>query len=102
MSPAKPVRTRIQEPREKKKKDGDAAKDRKAAAKPKNFTVAAKRAQPKSDAAPFANAAGDRVRRSLERGQVQRHQYPRRKAPPRLREQDAGAHAIAQFLLPGR
>src|SRR3954469_1504799 len=55
MSPAKPVRTRIQEPRE-KKKDGKEGRDRKSAAKPKNFTVAAKRAQPKSDAAPFANA----------------------------------------------
>jgi GTP-binding protein len=56
MSPAKPVRTRIQEPREKKKKDRKGSKDGKAPAKPENFTVAAKRAQPKSDAAPFASA----------------------------------------------
>src|SRR4051812_18222936 len=53
MTPAKPVRTRIQEPRGKKKA---AAKP----AKPKNFTVAAKpahRASPADDEAPFNKAA---------------------------------------------
>src|SRR5436309_1854722 len=54
MSPAKPVRTRIQEPRGKKKKAGGGK------AKPQNFTVAAKpaqRAAAANDEAPFNNAA---------------------------------------------
>ena len=55
MSPAKPVRTRIQEPLEKKNGRNKPPRS-KAAAKPREFTVARK-GSASGGAAPFANAA---------------------------------------------